>query len=64
MRETQELSPDMELPQGLGAAMARSPAAMERFAALPAEEQEALIRRARSAQAEQEMRACVDGLLQ
>ncbi len=50
MRETQELSPDMELPQGLGAAMARSPAAMERFAALPAEEQEALIRRARSAQ--------------
>ncbi|MCI8803205.1 MAG: hypothetical protein HFG01_07695 [Oscillibacter sp.] len=64
MRETQELSPDMELPQGLGAAMARSPAAMERFAALPAEEQEALIRRARSAQSKQEMRACVDGLLQ
>lgn len=58
-----ELPLEMELPLGFGAAMAQFPAAMEIFANLPPEERQALIERARSAQSKQEMRACIDSLL-
>lgn len=58
-----ELPLELELPLGLGAAMAKFPAAMERFAALSPEQREALIERARSAGFRQEMRACVNSLL-
>lgn len=53
----------MELPLGLGAAMAQYPAAMERFAALPEAERKAMVERARSARSGEEMRQCVDELL-
>ena len=58
-----DLPLELEMPLGLGAAMAQVPTAMERFAALPAEERQALIRRARSVQSKQEMQACVASLL-
>ena len=53
----------MELPLGLGAAMAQYPAAMERFAALPEAERKAMVERARSVRSSEEMRQCVDELL-
>lgn len=59
----QRLSLDMELPLGLGAAMAQYPAAMERFAALPEAERKAMVERARSVRSSEEMRQCVDQLL-
>lgn len=59
----QRMSLDMELPLGLGMAMAQYPAAMERFAALPEEERKAMVDQARNARTRQEMRACVDSLL-
>ncbi len=55
-----ERFPNMELPLGFGFAMAQRPEAMERFAALPEAEREALVNRARGARSKQEMRACVD----
>jgi len=54
----------MELPLGFGFAMAQRPEAMERFAALPEAEREALVNRARGARSKQEMRACVDALVE
>lgn len=57
------MSLETELPLGLGMAMARHPAAMERFARLPEAERRAVVEQARSAQTRQEMQACVDGLL-
>lgn len=59
----QRMSLDMELPLGLGLAMARQPEAMERFAALPEAERKAVVDQARNARTKQEMRACVDSLL-
>ena len=53
----------MELPLGLGAAMAQYPAAMERFAALPEAERKAMVERARSVRSSEEMRECVNQLL-
>lgn len=57
------MSLDMELPLGLGLAMAQTPAAMERFSNLPEAERKAVVERARNARTRQEMRACVDSLL-
>ncbi len=57
------MSLDMELPLGLGLAMAQKPEAMERFAALPEAERQALVDQARGARTKQEMRSCVDQLL-
>ncbi len=57
------MSPESELPVGFGLAMAQRPEAMERFAALPETEREALVERARNARSRQEMRSCVDQLL-
>lgn len=59
----QRMSLDMELPLGLGMAMAQYPAAMERFAALPEAERKAVVDQARNARTRQEMRECVDSLL-
>lgn len=59
-----ERSPGAELPLGFGLAMAQRPEAMERFAALPEAEREALVNRARSARSKQEMQACADSLIQ
>ena len=58
-----DLPLELEMPLGFGAAMAQAPGAMERFAALPAEERRALVDRARSVRSKKEMRACVDSLL-
>ena len=54
---------DVEMPLGLGMAMAQFPAAMERYAALSEKDRKTLIERARSARSRKEMRACVDDLL-
>lgn len=54
---------EIEMPLGLGMAMAQFPAAMECYAALPEEKRRELIERARSARTRKEMRACVDELL-
>lgn len=54
---------EVEMPLGLGMAMAQFPAAMERYAALPEKKRKELIDRARSARSRKEMRACVDELL-
>lgn len=59
----QRMSLDAELPLGLGLAMAQRPEAMERFAALPEAERQAVVNKARIARTKQEMRACVDQLL-
>lgn len=53
---------DMDLPLGLGLAMAQRPEAAERFAALPEAERKALVDRARSVRSKQEMQRCVDAL--
>ena len=45
-------------------ALAQRPEAMERFAALPEAEQQALVGAAQSARSRQEMRACVEQLMQ
>ena len=58
----QRMSLDAELPLGLGLAMAQRPEAMERFAALPEAERQAVVERARGARSKQEMRSCVDSL--
>lgn len=57
------MSLEMELPLGLGMAMAQYPAAMERFSNLPEETRKAVIESARNARTRQEMRACVDELM-
>ena len=49
-----------ELPQGLSLALSRRPEAMERFAALPESERQAIV----DAASKKEMRACVDRLMQ
>ena len=54
---------NQDLPQGLGLALSQRPEAMERFAALPEAERQAVIDAARAAQSKQEMRACVDRLM-
>lgn len=56
-------SPESGLPLGFSLAMAQRPEAMERFAALPEAEREAVTERARSARSKEEMRDCVDQLL-
>ena len=48
-----------ELPQGLSLALAQRPEAMERFAALPESERQAIVDAARAAASKKEMRACV-----
>lgn len=53
-----------ELPQGLGMALSRHPEAMERFAALPEAERQAVVDAARAAGSRAEMQACVDQLMQ
>jgi len=53
----------MELPLGLGLAMAQRPEAMERFAALPETERKAVVDSARNARTKQEMQACVEQLM-
>ncbi len=52
-----------DLPLGFGMAMAQRPEAMERFAALPEAERQAVLDQARNARSKQEMRSCVDQLL-
>ena len=59
----ERMSLDMELPLGLGLAMAQRPEAMERFAALPEAERKNVVDRARNARTKQEMRDCVENLL-
>ena len=58
-----KMSLDAELPLGLGLAMAQRPEAMERFAALPEAERQAVVDQARGARTKQEMCACVDRLM-
>ena len=53
----------MDLPLGLGLAMARRPEAMARFAALPEAERKAMADRARNARTKQEIQECVDSLV-
>lgn len=53
-----------ELPQGLSLALAQRPEAMERFAALPESERQAIVDAARAAASKKEMRACVERLMQ
>lgn len=53
-----------QLPQGFSMALSQRPEAMERFAALPAAERQAVIDAARAAGSKAEMRACVDRLTQ
>lgn len=57
------MSLDMELPLGLGLAMAQRPEAIKRFAALPEAERKAVVDSARNARTKQEMQKCVDRLL-
>ncbi len=52
------------LPQGLAMALAQRPEAMERFAALPETERQAVVDAAQAARSKQEMRACVEQLMQ
>ena len=47
-----------QLPQGFSMALSQRPEAMERFAALPAAERQAVIDAARAAGSKAEMRAC------
>jgi len=54
------MSLEAELPLGLGLALAQRPEAMERFAALPEPERQAVVERARNARSKQEMQSCVD----
>lgn len=51
-----------QLPQGFSFVLAQNQEAMERFAALPDAERQAVIDAARAARSKQEMRACVDRL--
>ena len=51
-----------QLPQGFSMALSQRPEAMERFAALPAAERQAVIDAARAGGSKAEMRACVDRL--
>lgn len=53
-----------ELPQGLAMALSQRPEAMERFAALPEAERRAVVNAAQAARSRQEMRACVERLMQ
>lgn len=52
-----------QLPQGFSMALSQRPEAMERFAALPEAERQAVVAQARSARTKQEMQSCVDRLL-
>jgi len=52
-----------QLPQGFSMALSQRPEAMERFAALPETERQAVIDAARAATSKAEMRSCVDQLL-
>ena len=51
-----------ELLLGFGFALAQDPAAMERFTALPAAEQAAIVEKARAVSSKGEMQALVRGL--
>jgi len=53
-----------ELPLGFGMALAQHPEAMERFAALPEEEQRAILDGVHAVRSKQEMRAYVERLMQ
>ncbi|MDO4314430.1 MAG: hypothetical protein Q4C45_01545 [Oscillospiraceae bacterium] len=52
-----------ELPMGFGMALAQHPEAMERFAALPETEQQAIIDGTHAVRSKQEMRAYVERLM-
>lgn len=52
-----------EIPLGLGMALAQNRAAMNRFAALPAAEQQAFIERTRGVRSKEEMQSFVQSLL-
>lgn len=54
---------EQELPLGLGMALAQHPAAMQRFAALPEAERQALVAEAQQVRSKQEMQACVERLM-
>lgn len=55
---------DRELPLGLGMALAQRPEAMERFAALPEAQRQAVIDGAHHVRSKREMQAYVERLLQ
>ena len=55
-----QTSLEAELPLGFGLALAQRPEAIERFAALPEAERQAVLQRARTARSKQEMQSCVD----
>ena len=52
----------LELPLGLGMALAQNEAAMKRFEALPEAEKKAFTQRAHAVRSKQEMRRLVAGL--
>lgn len=52
-----------ELPMGFGMALAQHPEAMERFAALPEAEQQAIIDGTHAVRSKQEMQAYVEQLM-
>lgn len=52
-----------ELPMGFGMALAQHPEAMERFAGLPAAEQQAIIDGTHAVRSKQEMQAYVERLM-
>ena len=54
----------LELPLGLGMALAQNEAAMKQFEALPEAEKKAFTQRAHTVRSKQEMRRLVDGLAQ
>ncbi len=51
-----------DLPLGFGMALAQHPEAMQRFCALPEEEQRAVVNHTHSIQSKQEMQAYVESL--
>lgn len=53
---------EQSLPQGLGMALAQNISAMERFARMPENEQQAVIDSARELRSKQEMQAFVNKL--
>ena len=52
----------MEMPLGLGFALAQNPEAMKKFAAMPAGEQAGMVQRARHVSSKEEMQRLVDEL--
>ncbi len=51
-----------ELPLGFGAALARDPEAMARFAGLPESEQQAILEGVRAVRSKQEMQSYIEDL--